>query len=193
MIWAWLRRTYIIPWLDRGGARSAVARTICAVGDRAAADCGRALRQRLALTADNLGPHERNSMLRRRSGEDDRQWRLRLARAGAEMARQGEVADVRQRLDDLLGPGQWEIEEHPLQSARVGDHIENPVRKCVGGPVLIVRPVAGAERQRIARADRSRCDGQDVCDGAPVARSWDLGPLAATLAPDIQIRNWGNP
>ena len=189
-MWEWLRRAYAIRWMAWDTVRAALARTAAAVGDRASADSARALRQRLALTADDLGPHERNSGLRRRRGETDRQQRLRLARAAGEMARQGQVADVRQRLDDLMGPGQWEIEEHPRESARVGDRIEAPARKCVGGPVLIVRTKTGAQRERIARADQSRCDGQDVCDGAPVPPTWDLSPLAEVLAPDIMLVDW---
>ena len=189
-MWEWLRSAYAIRWQVRDTVRAALARTVAAVGDRAAADSARALRQRLALTAADLGPHERNSGLRRRAGETDRQWRLRLAQAGSEMARQGQVADVRQRLDDIMGPGQWEIEEHPHESARVGDRIEDPVRKCCGGPVLIVRAKAGAQRARIARADQSLCDGQDVCDGARAAPTWDLRPLAETLTPEIQVVDW---
>lgn len=190
MIWDWLRRTFVIRWLAGDGVRTALARAVAAVGDLAAADSARALRQRLALTAADLGPHERNSGLRRRSGETDRQWRLRLARAAEEVARQGQVADVRQRLDDLMGAGQWEIEEHPRASARIGDRIESPTRKVVGGPVLIVRRPAAAQRERVARVGYSRCDGPDVCDGAPAPVTWNLRPLAATLDPDVLLVDW---
>lgn len=185
-LWGWLRST-TIRWLTGDTVRAAIARTVAAVGDQAAADSARALRQRLPMLADDLGPHERNSGLVRRSGETGRQWRLRLAQAGTEVARQGQVADVRQRLDDLMGPGQWALEEHPRESARVGDRIEAPSRRVVGGPALIVSQVAGAQRERVARADHSRCDGVDVCDGAPAPIHYDLQTLAETLAPDILV------
>ena len=185
-LWDWLRRT-TVRWLTGDTVRAALARTVAAVGDRAAADAARALRQRLPMLATDLGPHARNSGLTRRSGETGEQWRRRLAQAGTEVARQGQVADVRLRLDDLMGPGQWAIEEHPAASARIGDRIEAPIRRVVGGPVLIVRRIAGVQRERAARADHSRCDGGDVCDGMPAPVTYDLRPLAETLAPDILL------
>ena len=102
-IWPWLR-SLTIPWLQHG-ARGALAHTVANAGDLLAADAGRALRQRLPLTAADLTPHARNSMLRRRPGETDRAWRLRLATASREMDQQGQVRDVRRRLDQLLGAG----------------------------------------------------------------------------------------
>lgn len=186
-LWGWLRTTTLIRWLTGDTVRAALARTVAAVGDQAAADSARAVHQRLPMLAPDLGPHERNTGLTRRSSETGEQWRLRLAQAGTEVARQGQVADVRQRLDDLMGPGQWAIEEHPAASARVGDRIEAPIRRIVGGPVLVVRRIAGAQRERVARADHSRCDGGDVCDGAPAPVTYDLRPLAETLAPDILL------
>lgn len=190
MIWDWLRRTFIIRWLAGDGVRTALARAVAAVGDQAATDSMRALRQRLALTAADLGPHERNSGLRRRSGETGRQWRLRLARAADEVALQGQVADVRQRLDALMGAGQWELEEHPRESMRIGARVESPAAKVVGGPVLIVRRPAAAQRERVARVGHSRCDGRDVCDGAPRPAIYDLSPLARTLDPDVLLVDW---
>ena len=187
MIWAWMRSTTVIRWMAGDTVRAALARAVAAVGDWAAADAARALRQRLPMLAADLGPHARNAGLVRRSGETDEQWRLRLAQAGTEVARQGQVGDVRQRLDLLMGPGQWAIEEHPAASARIGDRIEAPSRRVVGGPVLVVRRAVAAQRERVARADHSRCDGGDVCDGAPAPVTHDLRPLAETLAPDILL------
>lgn len=185
----WLRGSFLIRWLDQG-LRGRLAAAIAAVGDVAAGDAERALRQRVPLTADALDVHARNSGLRRRVGETERDWRLRLARAGTEIARQGQVRDVHARLDDLMGTGQWLIEEHPLQSFRIGDRCGSS-KKMVGGPVLVIRPTEPARRERVFVADRSVCGGPDVLGGRSLPLSYDLTSLIATLDPDIHVVDAG--
>lgn len=185
----WLRSRFRIRWLDQG-LRGRFAAAIAALGDVAGADAERALRQRLPLTADVLDVHARNSGLRRRIGETERDWRLRLAGAATEIARQGQVRDVRSRLDDLMGPGQWQIEEHPLESFRIGDRCDGR-KKVVGGPVLVIRHAGPALRERVFTAGRSVCGGPDVLGGRPLPPAYDLTSLIETLDPDIQVVDAG--
>lgn len=44
-----------------------------------------------------------------------------------------------------------------------------------------------AQREHVARADHSRCDGVDVCDGSSAPIHYDLQTLAETLDPDILV------
>lgn len=189
-IWPWLR-TLTIPWLQHG-ARGALAHTIAAAGDLVAADAGRALRQRLPLTASDLAAHARNSMLRRRPGETDRDWRLRLATASREVAQQGQVRDVRRRLDQLLGAGNYQIEEYPKGSFRVGDHVGHPTRSVTGAPLLaIVLPAApAAAPQNHFRIGVSFVGGPDAVGGTEVdAEPTDpeIDYLINSLDPDIRV------
>lgn len=193
MIREWLR-TLTVPWFERG-RRGALARAIATVGDQATADATRALRQRLPLTADDLGPHERNSMLRRRPGEADRDWRLRLAVAGREMARQGQVGDVRARLDLLLGPGAWEIEEYPRQGFRVGHQAGDSGRPVASAPMLVVitqQPsMQPSMRFRIGDAVGSNRPVGGILPATEAAA--DLSYLVESLDPDIKINQRSAP
>ena len=186
----WLRSSFSIRWLDHQGLRRRFAAAIAAVGDAAGADTERALRQRLPLTAADLDVHARNSGLRRRPGEIERDWRLRLAGAATEIARQGQVRDVRARLDDLMGPGQWRIEEHPLESFRIGDRCDG-AKKVVGGPALVIRHAEPARRERVFTAGHSVCDGPDVLGGWALPPTYDLTSLIATIDPDILVVDAG--
>ena len=190
MIGAWLR-SLTIPWLERG-ARGSLARTIAAAGDLAAGDAARALRQRLPLTAPDLETHARNSMLRRRPGETDRAWRLRLATASREMAQQGQVRDVRRRLDLLLGTGAWTLEEFPKDGFYVGDAIGDPVKSVTGAPLLaVVLPAApAAEPQNHFRIGDSYVGGPDAVGGTEISltpANPDLDYLITSLDPDIRV------
>ncbi len=190
MIGAWLR-SLTIPWLERG-ARGALARTIAAAGDLTAGDAARALRQRLPLTAPDLEAHARNSMLRRRPGETDRAWRLRLATASREMAQQGQVRDVRRRLDLLLGTGAWTLEEFPENGFHVGDAVGDPVKSVTGAPLLaVVLPAApAAEPQNHFRIGDSYVGGPDAVGGTEISltpANHDLDYLITSLDPDIRV------
>lgn len=185
MIWQWLQ-TLTIPWLARG-TRGALARAVATAGDLAAADATRALRQRLPITADDLSAHERNSMLRRRAGETDRDWRLRLAQAGSEMARQGQVADVRARLDLLVGSN-WETEEYPHQGFHVGDRVGDR-RPVASAPMLVV--VLNTEQttpaMRFRMGDAVGSTERPIGGISPGRRDVDLSYLIESLDPDIRI------
>ena len=193
MIGAWLR-SLTIPWLERG-ARGSLARTIAAAGDLAAGDAARALRQRLPLTAPDLEAHARNSMLRRRPGETDRAWRLRLATASREMAQQGQVRDVRRRLDLLLGTGAWTLEEFPKNGFHVGHHLGDRRRPVASAPMLVV---VSTHQQQRAPSHRFRV-GDAVGGDRPVggtlpaaqARAPDLSYLVDSLDPDITVTTRG--
>ena len=190
MIGVWLR-SLTIPWLERG-ARGSLARTIAAAGDLTAGDAARALRQRLPLTAPDLETHARNSMLRRRPGETDRAWRLRLATASREMAQQGQVRDVRRRLDLLLGSGAWTLEEFPKDGFHVGDAIGDPVKSVTGAPLLaVVLPAApAAEPQNHFRIGDSYVGGPDAVGGTEISltpANPDLDYLITSLDPDIRV------
>ena len=190
MIGAWLR-SLTIPWLERG-ARGALARAIAAAGDLTAGDAARALRQRLPLTAPDLEAHARNSMLRRRPGETDRAWRLRLATASREMAQQGQVRDVRRRLDLLLGSGAWTLEEFPENGFHVGDAVGDPVKSVTGAPLLaVVLPAApAAEPQNHFRIGDSYVGGPDAVGGTEISltpANPELDYLITSLDPDIRV------
>ncbi len=190
MIRTWLR-TLTIPWIERG-IRGALARTVAAAGDLVAEDARRALRQRLPITAADLQAHARNSMLRRRPGETDRDWRLRLAVAGQEMAQQGQVRDVRRRLDQLLGAGAWRIEEYPQNGFYVGDAVGDPRKSVTSAPLLaVVLPAApAAEPQNHFRIGDSYVGGPDAVGGteiSPAPADPDLDYLITSLDPDIRV------
>lgn len=190
MIRSWLR-SLTIPWIERG-ARGALARTVAAAGDLAAGDARRALRQRLPITAADLNAHARNSMLRRRHGETDQDWRRRLAVAGQEMAQQGQVRDVRRRLDQLLGTGAWQIEEFPKDGFYVGDAVGDPIKSVTAAPLLaIVLPAAPpAEPQNHFRIGDSYVGGPDAVGGTEInlaPANPDLDYLIKSLDPDIRV------
>lgn len=186
MIWQWLQ-TLTIPWLERG-ARGALARAAATAADIVAADATRALRQRLPLTADDLGPHQRNSMLRRRAGETDRDWRLRLAQAGSEMSRQGQVADVRARLDLLVGRSTWEIEEYPRHGFHLGHQAGDRRRPVASAPMLVViNQEQTKPAMRFRMGDAVGSTDRPVGGIPPAARAVDLSYLVESLDPDIGV------
>ena len=168
-----------------------MAHAIATAGDQVAADATRALRQRLPLTADDLAAHQRNSMLRRRPGETDRDWRLRLAVAAREMARQGQVRDMRARLDLIVGSGNWEIEEYPRQGFYVGDQVGDRRRLVARAPMLVV--VNTEQSQPTMRFRIGDAVGSDRPVGGilPAARAVDLSYLTDSLDPDILILKRG--
>lgn len=190
MIREWLQ-TLTIPWLGQG-TRGALAGAVAAIGDLAAADAARALRQRLPITADDLGPHQRNSMLRRRPGEAERDWRLRLAAAGQEMARQGQVRDVHARLDLLIGQGRWQLEEYPLQGFHVGHQAGDRRRPVASAPMLVVIMQQPSTQQPSKRFRIGDAVGSDRPVGgirplAVGAAAVDLSYLVESLDPDIRV------
>lgn len=190
MIQEWLQ-TLTIPWLAQG-TRGALAGAVAAVGDLAAADATRALRQRLPITADDLGPHQRNGMLRRRHGEIDRDWRLRLAAAGQEMARQGQARDVHARLDLLIGQGQWQIEEYPHQGFHVGHQAGDRRRPVASAPMLVVITQQPSTQPPSSRFRVGDAVGSDRPVGgirppAVEAAVIDLSYLIESLDPDIRV------
>lgn len=132
--------TFVVRWFHLPGARVAIVRAIAAAGDLAVRDAARALRQRFPLTASRLDVWQRNSGLRRRPGESDRDLRLRLGAAGSEVERQGQAGYTRQLFAAVLADG-WRIEDFPHESFIIGDQIGVPAtqRRIMGpGPTLIV-------------------------------------------------------